>query len=291
MKRNSLFLAFATGIFLLVFSALPLTISGAYGAEKLNFVIVFPGGPAVGEEGKKFINQFIEAIGKQTGMNASAMQGEYFNDTKQVEKYIKSNSNAFIMGSIGFFLSKRALFNLQPLAIVNIEGNSQEEYYILVKKGRYKSLKDLQGKQLAGSVLFEDDKFINTIAFNNKLDIKKYFKLKPTQRPLSELRKVASDNMDSVILNQMQYQSLKRLGSLFDKLEIVHKSQAVPALGMMMVETKKTLEVKDAIIKSVAGMCALEEGKPVCKNFGISGFEIVQPGALNEVIKRFDSAK
>ena len=259
-------------------------------AEKINFAVIFLGGPDTGPEGEKIITQFMASLTKLTAMKNDSIQGKYFNKIDDAKTYIQQNKNSYIMGSIGFYLANRKTMNLSPLATVNVAGNDQEEFFLIVKKGAYKTLAQLKGKTLAGNVLYEDKKFINTLIFENKIDISKHFKLQPSNRPLSAVRKLDAGQYDAVLLNHMQYSSLKNL-DIFKKIEVLHTSPKMPALGLMMINTKTTNAAKTKIVNAVTRMCNQQDTKVACKNFGIDGFDKLEAETLTNEITKYESAK
>ncbi len=261
-----------------------------YGAEKINFAVIFLGGPDTGEEGQKIISQFMTSLTKLTAMKKNSLQGKYFNNIADAKSYIKQNKNTYIMGSLGFYLANKKPMNLAPLAVVKIGGDDKEQYDLIVKKGSYKSLKQLKGKILAGNVLYEDTKFINRIIFDNKIDITKHFQLKPSSRPLSAVRKLTSGQFDAVLLNNMQYNSLKNL-DVFNKIEVIYQSSQMPALGLMMTNTKTNNAAKDKIVNAVTRMCNQADTKEACKNFGIDGFSKLEAETLKNEITKYEGTK
>ncbi len=267
----------------------PLQMTG-FGAEKINFAVIFLGGPDTGAEGEKIINQFMTSLTKLTSMKKDSLQGKYFNNIADAKTYIQLNKNSYIMGSIGFYLANKKAMNLSPLAAVKIDGDDKEQYILIVKKGSYKSLKQLKGKVLAGNVLYEDTKFINSLIFDNKLDISKHFQLKPSSRPLSAVRKLTSGQVDAVLLNHMQYNSLKNL-DVFSKIEVLHQSPKMPALGLMMANTKTNKAAKDKIVNAVTRMCNQADTKEACKNFGIDGFNKLEAETLKNEITKYEGSK
>ncbi|MCP4136308.1 MAG: hypothetical protein GY754_35385, partial [bacterium] len=80
--------------------------------KKINFVIIFPGGPSAGSQGKKIIKQFIDKLTAITGMPKSSLKGVYFNKISKAKRYVKRNKDSYIMGSLGFFLSMKNKLNL-----------------------------------------------------------------------------------------------------------------------------------------------------------------------------------
>jgi ABC-type phosphate/phosphonate transport system substrate-binding protein len=261
-----------------------------YCADKISFAVIFLGGPDTGAEGEKIINQFMGSLTKLTGLKKDSLQGKYFNNISDAKNYIHENKNSYIMGSIGFYLANRKAMNLSPLASVKIDATDIEQYYLIVKKGSYKSISELKGKILAGNILYEDKRFINSMIFDNKIDISKHFQLKPTGRPLSAVRKLTTGQYDAVLLNHIQYASLKGL-DIFQKIKVIHTSPQMPALGLMMINTKANAAIKSKIVSAVTRMCNQEDTKGACKDFGIDGFDKLDQEALNNEIKKYESPK
>lgn len=288
MKKNKRFIII-TALLLVGFIFQPFYSPG-YSAQKTSFALIFLGGPDTGAEGETIITQFLASLAKLSGIPSGSLQGKYFNNIIEAKTYINQNKNAYIMASLGFFLSNRSAMNLAPLAVVKLRGNDREQFYLAVKKGAYSDLKQLKGKTLSGNVLYEDHRFINAMIFNNVLRVDNFFTLKPTARPLSAVRKLTTGQYDAVLLNHMQYYSLKNLAT-FKQLDIIHRSPKMPALGLMMTNTSQNRSTRDKIIRAVTTMCNQADTKDVCKNFGIDGFEAISSQALENEITKFDSSK
>jgi hypothetical protein len=256
----------------------------------VGIVVIYLGGPDTGAEGKKLIDQLIEHLAGAMAVDPASLVGTYFNETKPAIEHLMKNKDAFILGSLGFYLANRKSLSLSPLALLKSAANGEERDYVLVRKGRYKSPDDLKGKTLFGSPLFEDLGYLDRVVFGGKLEVAKHFDLKPTSRPLSAVRKLERDEADAVLLNTVQYDSLRRL-PLFEKLEVVFTSDPRPALGLMMIETAHTKALRDKVLKAVVEMCATPKGQSLCSNFGIAGFDPVKPGALDATIKVYESGR
>jgi hypothetical protein len=262
----------------------------AYCADKISFAVIFLGGPDTGPEGDKIISQFITSLAKLSGMKKDSLQGKYFTSITEAKAYIQQNKNSYIMGSIGFYLSNRTPMNLVPLAAVVQQGINTEQYKLIIKKGAYSSLKQLKGKILAGNVLYEDRKFINKMIFENKIDISTFFQLKPSNRPLSAVRKLTTGDYAAVLVNTREYNSLKSL-DLFPKIQVLMESPKMPALGLMMINTKTDQAAQSKIINAVTRMCGQPDTKEVCKTFSIDGFEKIDAETLKDEISKYESGK
>jgi len=270
-----------------------LAASVAQGAEppskpEVGIVIVYLGGPDAGGEGEKLIGQLVGELGTALGLPAGALVGSYFTENAPAVEKLRAQPS-FVLGSLGFYLSQRASSQLVPLARLKTSGDAAERFRVLVQKGKYASLDDLKGKELHGSPLYEDPRFLDRIVFGGKLSAATHFALKPTARPLSAIRKVASGKVDAVLVNTMQYESLRRL-PVFESLQEVFVSEPLPALGLMMVDSPRTRALQAKMTTTMLGLCGLPQGKGVCDNFGIAGFEPVDEAALEKVTTAYDAA-
>jgi hypothetical protein len=260
----------------------------AEGKPQVELVIVYPGGPDAGSEGKNLAEQLVQHLAGATGLDPMQFTGAYFNDNQQAVSYLKGHRDAFVLGGLGFYLSQRKALGLVPLARLRTEGGSDERFAVVVKKGRFKSLDDLRGKNLWGSVLFDDARYIDRFAFAGKLQTAKWFDLRPTPRPLSAVRKLESEAADAVLLNRAQLEALKQL-PLFAGLEPIHTSEPVPTVGLMVIPTPRTKAVQDKIVKSVFELCGTPKGKDICKGVGIAGFDPATTESLETVVRKYDA--
>jgi ABC-type phosphate/phosphonate transport system substrate-binding protein len=90
-----------------------------------------------------------------------------------------------------------------------------------------------------------------------------------------------------VLLNRMQFEALKAM-PLFAKLQVVHRSGPVPTVGLMMAATPRTRALRDRIVQAVTKLCGTEKGAPVCRTYGITGFEPMPEDALGEAVKQYE---
>ena len=254
--------------------------------ETIHFAIIFPGGPSPGGEGKQMIDQFIQHLADMASLDRDNIEGQYFNQISTAVDTVKNYNNIYILGSTGFFLAHRADMKLVPLTTLSMGGTDTEKYYVIVKKGAYIDLDGLKGHTLSGNVLYEDVRFINRIIFNGKIDIDTYFKPTPTLRPLSALRKLNTGGVDAVLVNEMQYRALQTM-PLFKEIDTVYISQPIPALGLMMNDTAVNNGIRDRVVTAVGQMCAIDEGRDICRNFGLEGFNPIKEGQLSDVLRKY----
>ena len=272
---------------LIIFLSYFIFSSGASAAEEeLKIAIIFPGGPAP-EKVEKYIGQFVDIIAGEVGLEKDSFIGRYFTEQQAALDYLEKNRDSFIISSLGFYLYRRKALDLIPLARVELTAGTAGRYFLVVKKGTAGSLEELKGKTISGSTLYEDHQFLNRIVFNNLVDIGSDFILKPTSRPLSAIRKVLKGTIDGVLMDEVQYKSLKSL-PFFEEIEVIYTSPLLPEVGLMMVDTPATRKLKDRLLKALLAMGDSEDGSAAFKAFGLAGFKEIDPASLDEVIVKYE---
>ncbi len=254
--------------------------------EELKMVIVSPGGPSPKKVGK-YIGQFVGIIADRVGIGEDSVTARYFTKPKAALDFLDENRGSFIISSLGFYLSRRKVLDLIPLARVELSADTSGRYYLIVKKETFKTMDELKGKTISGSALYEDPRFLNRIVFNNRVDIDSNFILKPTARPLSAIRKLLKGNLDGVLLDEVQYKSLKSL-PYFEDITVVYESPVLPEVGLMMIDTPSTRKLRDRLLEALLAMGESEEGAHAFKAFGLIGFKPIEPNSLNEVIMQYE---
>ena len=273
---------------LLAVSLLPSAALAAAKPGSVALVIVNPGGPDAGAEGNKLATELAAHLAGSAGIDAAQLEAAYFNQTAPAIAYLKKHKDAFLLGGLGVFLSQRQALRLVPLARLTGKSGSDEEFSVVVRKGRYASLDELKGKVLVGSVLADDPRYVDRFAFGGKLQSSVWFKCTPSERPLSALRKLASDDVDAVLVNRAQLEALRAM-PLHEKTQVIHSSGPVPTVGLMMATTTRTQALRDRVVQAVSKLCGTEKGAPVCQTYGITGFEPMGENALAEAIKKYEA--
>ena len=276
------------GPFVLLVAALAAPGPAAAKAARVALVIVNPGGPDGGAEGDKLATQLADHLAAAAGIEANELEGAYFGQLAPAVAYLKRHPDAFVLGGLGIYLAQRQALRLVPLARLVGGSGAAEEFSVLVRKGRYASLQDLRGKTLLGSVLADDQRYVDRFVFGGKLAAREWFRCTPSDRPLSALRKLAADEVDAVLVNRVQAEALKTM-PLAEKLHAIHGSGPVPTVGLMMASTRRTRALRDRVVQAVAKLCGTEQGAPVCRTYGITGFEPMKEDALGEAIKKYDA--
>jgi hypothetical protein len=190
---------------------------------------------------------------------------------------------------LGLYLELRDPHNLVPVVQPRIKGRTSERYRVMVQKDKYKSLDELKGKTLGGTVL-EEPSFIGKIVFSGKYDPARFFILKPSNQAIRALRALDKGELDAVILNEQQFGAL---GSLHREkpLEAVFESAEIPLMGVVANSAITTAEERARFGKALEGMCTDAEGKKLCELFGVESFVNVDAAVFEPMVKLWTEGK
>ena len=254
-------------------------------APRVGLAIVTPPGVELGRDGARYVGELVALVARSMGLAPEALEGRAFSDPAAAAQMIASTRDCFVLGSLGFFAAHRASLDLVPLLGLKRADGAPERYRVVVKKGRFESLAALRGRSLAGSPLFESPRFIDLAVFDGALSAATSFTLTPTSRPLREVRRLASEKVDAVLLDGAQFASLAAL-PLFESLAVVHTSAPLPSLGLMARGGARVKALTPRMIEAAEGLCASGEGRSLCQSFGIAGFEKVDAAAIQAFVER-----
>ncbi len=270
-----------------VATLLCLTSTSALGqvTDARKFLICHTGSVATAEDAQPYIDGFGSYLAKRLGWGEGTWEVRFENKRKKGVGALREWTPAYATLSLGIFLEKEKSERLKPLVMARVNGRTNNKYYVLVQKGAVKSLDELAGKSLAGSVV-DDPDFLSKVVFAGKLDAGKHFVLQQTARPLRAIRKVTKGKLDAVLVDDIQFQSLKGL-PLFAKLDVVYESADIPNLGMVYVEGRASADDIRKFADALVQMCKDAEGKKMCESFAVEGFEHVPAGALDGVRKLY----
>ncbi len=258
MKHSLLRVAF-------VATLLCLTSTSALGqvTDARKFLICHTGSVATAEDAQPYIDGFGSYLAKRLGWGEGTWEVRFENKRKKGVGALREWTPAYATLSLGIFLEKEKSERLKPLVMARVNGRTNNKYYVLVQKGAVKSLDELAGKSLAGSVV-DDPDFLSKVVFAGKLDAGKHFVLQQTARPLRAIRKVTKG-----------------------KLDVVYESADIPNLGMVYVEGRASADDIRKFADALVQMCKDAEGKKMCESFAVEGFEHVPAGALDGVRKLY----
>jgi hypothetical protein len=249
-------------------------------------VVCYPGGPVNAKDANGAMSSMLRVVERVGQWPADSFSSRFTTKLEECRKQMSETSPKFAITSLGLYLELHARHHLVPLIQPRIKGRTSEHYRIIVQKGKFKSLEELKGKTLGGTVL-EEEAFIGRIALAGKYDPAGFFVLKPANQAIRALRALDKGELDAVILNEQQYAALASL-SLQNPVEVVFTSVAVPLMGVVANGARTTVEERARFAKALEGMCSDAEGKKLCELFGIDSFASVESAVFEPMVKLWD---
>ena len=267
---------------------LSLLVCQAQAADPKPIVVCYPGGPVKADEANNALGSMLRVVEKVGRWPSNNFTSLFTAKAGECKKFLAENKPTFIILSLGLYLELRNQYHLIPIVQPKIKGLSNERYRILVKKDTFKSLDDLKGKTLGGTVL-EEPQFLQRIVFTGAIDPTTYFVPKPSPQALRSLRALAQGGIDAMIVNEQQFSSLGSLPFAKD-LEPIFTSEPIPLIGLVANEQQSTPEDRARLTKALEKMCTDDEGKKLCDMFGVESFNTVDKATFEPMIKLWLSA-
>lgn len=252
-------------------------------------LVCYPGGPVKAKNAAPAMDKMLRVLEKLGGWEANTFSHAFTSRADECRKLIGQNKPAFAITSLGLFLEHRESNHLQPLANPRMDGQSEDIYRILVRKGGAKDLAGLKGKTLSGTLLSEPD-FLRRVVFEGQIDPGVFFKLAPSKRALSSLRKLARGKLDAVMVNQLQYSGAKQL-PFAAELEVAFTSKPMPLQGLAADTQQSSQTDRDKLLDALVKMCGHPDGKQMCELFGIDAFVAAEPKVYEPVDKLWRANK
>ena len=256
-------------------------------APEMGLALILPRGAAqLGGTSDKYAAELAALLEKAAALPTGSVRARAFADPEEAARQIALwESGGIILGDLSFYASHRDTLGLAPfLSLTRSEAKTGEEalsrWHVVVKKGRFASLADLKGRTLVGTPLAEDRGFLERGLFWKSGFASRDFQLLPTAHPLREIRRLASEGRDAVVLDDAQFLSLRKMAA-FEELDVIYTSQPVPALGAMLRRASLSDAQVQAMARAMKSICTLAEGASLCQSFGISGFADADAAAVN----------
>ena len=195
----------------------------AAAADNIDFAVIQPGQPGTTQDAQPVMDELASYLQKKLG-TTSALRGYYFNDLKDALSFVDQAPPRWAIVSLDFYAEEGSRLALTPIASTRPSGFEKDTWRLVVHKDRSDDWQTVQGK-IWGTMLF-DRRAAACLAFGRNPD-KLPFRLVGTFRPLKALRATARGKGAGVVLDRMQYKSMKSL-PLADKIKIIHTSEDLP---------------------------------------------------------------
>jgi len=257
-------------------------------APQPKLIVCYPGKGGILRQARRSVKKMTAILGRLAGFSEGSYTADFITQPDACKKALQDESVHFVIPTLEFFLTYREKFHLKPLAVPSIKGSSTTRWYVLVKKGTFQDLKELKGKRLGGATV-KMPLLLKKLVFGCRLDPSTYFHLESTGRTLRDLRRLNRGQLDAVIVDSREYESLKSLDFGKD-LSAIYTSEPEPLSPVLAVDERakdKAASFQKALLK----FCSDSEGKGFCEIFGIDSFVPVKKGFYRDVKKAWDACK
>ncbi len=232
-----------------------------------DLVICMPGSPGSTIGAKTYMAPFFRRIESLAAWPASTINGSFHPTYASCLARVRSIRPGFAVLSLGVYLEQRTRLKLRVIGQVDILYGAGQRLYLVVKKGTYTSLAQLQGKRLTSDHL-EETTFLNKVMFGGKINVTTHFKLKKVRATTKGMRDVKRGRADATIINDEQLRIMKRRGY---PLVVLHKSPRLPGAPLVALGRYARGGDISKMKKVVSAMCSGPLGRKLCRNTGIKG--------------------
>jgi len=259
----------------------PFAVNAATNPEMI--VVCYPGGSVNAKEANGAMSSMMRVVERVGRWQENSFNSLFTAKTNECRKQIAEKNPKFAIISLGLYLELRGRHNLVPVVQPKIKGRTNERYRVMVQKNTFKSLDDLKGKTLGGTVLAEPS-FIGKIVFAGKYAPANFFVIKTSNQAIRALRSLNKGELDAVILNEQQFSGLASL-HMETPLEAIFTSDEIPLMGVVANSATTTAEERLRFGKALEGMCSDIEGKKLCELFGVETFAPVDGAIFEPMVK------
>ncbi|TAK63451.1 sterol transporter periplasmic substrate-binding protein BstB [Methylobacter sp.] len=266
---------------------IPFTTSATPNPEMI--VVCYPGGPVNTKDANEAMSSMLRVVEHIGQWQENRFNSLFITKTDDCRKQMAEKKPKFAIISLGLYLELRTRYHLVPVVQPKIKGRTSERYRVMVQKDKYKSLNELKGLTLGGTVL-EEQSFVGKIVFAGKYDPASFFVLKTSNQAIRALRSLDKGELDAVILNEQQFNGLASL-HMERPLEAVFTSEEIPLMGVVANSATTTLEERNRFGKALETMCTDTEGKKLCELFGVESFVTADAAVFEPMVKLWAKGK
>jgi hypothetical protein len=262
--------ALAAGVALFVGAAAPAH------AEEHAMLICIPGGPGSTAEAAERLPKLFARFGEVTGLQ---WRGEYHTVKASCDKYLEEQRPVLGLFDYATFLEQREARKLVPAVEVIRQGQGQNRYFLVAKKGQ--GLEALKGKGLWSAHL-DAAAFISKVAFDGRIDIAKDFEGKRTASSLKAIKALAKGEADVILIDENEYASLGELPFAGD-LEAIATSDPLPGVPLVVIGGDEALAKR--LGDKLPALC--QGAEEVCKSIELVAFRPLDANTYTQVLERW----
>jgi hypothetical protein len=231
------------------------------------------------------MDAFAKSAGQAAGWPEGKLGAVYHETEKGGLDRLAVDGAAMALVPLPFFLQHGAALGLKPRLEAEPESGPTEVWSLVAKKGKVVSPVSLDGWELTGKSGYAP-------AFVRGPVLRAWGALPATARitfsagVLSVLRRAAAGEKVAAVLDSEQTAALASLPIASD-LEVVTRSQPVPASVLSIVRDRLALAEAEALVQALLRLHEMQEGKEVLKRMRMRRFLPVDAKRLEAAQRAF----
>jgi ABC-type phosphate/phosphonate transport system substrate-binding protein len=232
-----------------------------------------------------YVDRFLHFLEGEIGWTASSMKGVFLVSKKEALDFISASKPGIGIMEPPLYFELRKKMQLKPIMQVESKDLVSEKLHVVVKDPAIRDLAGLKGKRV-WTTLADYPVYLSRIVFGGQLDAGSQFELKQVGQALRGLRGVLRGDCDATILDDDQLAKAREIEGGKD-LKTVYSSPALPPIPVVVVGSTLSEEDKNALMKTLKGMCASEKGGAICKEMHIGRFVPVNQALFSDAQKKY----
>ncbi len=193
-------------------------------AGSLDFAVIQPGQPGTEAEARPVMDALARYIQQKMG-SGETIKGVYFNQLEPALAFLNASPPSWGIIQLGVYVQHGKGFQMTPVAATRPGGFEKNIWYLMTRKDGPSKWQSLKG-EIQGNMLFEK-KAAACLLLELPLD-QLPFVLEGTFLPLRSLRSVAKGKITGVVLDRVQYETVKTM-SVGEKIKVVKTSRDLPS--------------------------------------------------------------
>ena len=198
-------------------------VNGDVEAGGLDFVVIQPGQPGTEAEARPVMDALARYIQQKMGSD-EPVKGVYFNRLEPALAFLNASRPAWGIVALGVCVAHGKGNHMTPVAATRPGGFEKDVWYVMTRKDGPSKWQSLKG-EIEGNMLFLK-RAAACLLFELPLE-RLPFALEGTFRPLRSLRSAAKGNIAGVVLDRVQYETVKTM-SVGQKIKMVQTSRDLP---------------------------------------------------------------
>lgn len=272
-----------TGVILVTLGLLLVSPAPASAGPR-DFAICLPLGEGSSALANRYLPPFFRHVEKRMGWPTGSMKGKYFTSISACARYVSSKSPGFGLLSQGLYLERRRSWKLRVLGRVDMPRGAGTCLHLVVRKGSYASLNDLQGKKLKSNHVAEK-RFLSKVIFKGKVNAQTFFNLASTYSPLMGFKSVFRNRADATLVNPDE---LKRMRGRKEGrvLKVIYSSPILPGTPVVAFRGNASGSDMTKMKRTLPRICS-GAGRRICTNAMIRRFRSAGDATYRKLVRMF----